>query len=112
MIQERIPRLFVTLSIAFPVLCAAQTPAPAPPKSTVYVNPRSGPDDPRIGLKAGLYDAGEAASGLEKLVSLPKPSGFAPGDFIAPPAQPAPEPPPTPGPGRAAQPPSVSYGST
>ena len=77
--------LAFALSMCFPALCAAQggpsaaaaTP-PAPPPSPVYVNPRSGPDDPRIGLKGGLYDAGEAASGLERVVSLPKPPGFAP----------------------------------
>ncbi len=51
---------------------------PNAPASTVYVNPRSGPDDPRIGLKAGLYDAGMAASGLKLVVTLPKPPGFAP----------------------------------
>ena len=33
-------------------------------------------DDPRAGLKAGLYDAGEAISNLELIASLPKPAGF------------------------------------
>jgi hypothetical protein len=33
-------------------------------------------DDPRVGLKAGMYDAGEAALGLQKLTSLKKPSAF------------------------------------
>src|SRR5580704_13223304 len=83
----------LSLSVCFPVPAAAQTAAPAAPKSTVYTNPRSGPDDPRIGLKAGLYDAGEAAFGLERLVSLPKPPGFAPDNFIPNPEQPGqPEP--------------------
>jgi hypothetical protein len=72
----------------------------------VYTNPRAGSDDPRIGLKAGLYDAGEAAFGLEKVASLPKPAGFAPGNFVA---TANPEPPPETNPPR---PPSVSYGST
>jgi hypothetical protein len=48
------------------------------PSSTVYSNPRAGSDDPRVGLKPGLYDAGEAAFGIEKLASQPKPPGFAP----------------------------------
>ncbi len=48
------------------------------PTSTVYVNPRSGPEDPRVGLKGGLYDAKTAASGLEMLLTLPKPAGFDP----------------------------------
>lgn len=64
--------MVIALSICFPMLCAGQAGAPA------AANPRSGPDDPRVGLKAGLYDAGEAASGIERLVSLPKPAGFAP----------------------------------
>src|SRR5580698_536399 len=105
MIQQRNPRLSrraaaisaltVSLSLSscyFPALCAAQT-APAPPKSTVYTNPRASADDPRIGLKPGLYDAGEAAFGMERIVSLPKPPGFAPGDAFESPAPP-PEPPP------------------
>jgi hypothetical protein len=53
-------------------LCAGQASNPAPS------NPRASADDPRVGLKAGLYDAGEAASGMERLASLPKPPGFAP----------------------------------
>jgi hypothetical protein len=32
--------------------------------------------DPRVGLKGGLRDAGEAARGMEKVSSLPKPDGF------------------------------------
>ena len=32
--------------------------------------------DPRVGLKPGLHDAGEAARGLEKVASLNKPEGF------------------------------------
>lgn len=46
--------------------------------SSVYVNPRADASDPRIGLKAGLYDAGEAALGMQKLQAVPKPAGFAP----------------------------------
>jgi hypothetical protein len=122
MIQERTPRLprraaaigaltaSLSLFLSFPGLGAAQTAAPPPPKSTVYTNPRASSDDPRIGLKAGLYDAGEAAFGLERIASLPKPSGFAPGDFFATPAPPAPE--PAEGDKRPAQPPAVQYGST
>jgi hypothetical protein len=32
--------------------------------------------DPRVGLKAGLHDAGEAASNMERISGLPKPAGF------------------------------------
>src|SRR5438067_7866991 len=37
--------------------------------------PASKPD-PRVGLKAGLRDAGEAARNLERIASLGKPEGF------------------------------------
>ena len=74
----------LSLAIAFPILCAGQASAPAPS------NPRAPADDPRIGLKPGLYDAGEAAFGLERLASLPKPPGFAAGDNATANSSPAP----------------------
>ncbi len=112
----------LALCLALPLALFSQTPpaaetkpAPPPPnpKSTVYFNPRSGAEDPRIGLKGGLYDAGEAAFGLQRVGSLPKPPGFAPGNsFVAP--APPPEPP---APGAAAEPATPpanpnQYGST
>ncbi|HEY3741406.1 MAG TPA: hypothetical protein VGL53_16255, partial [Bryobacteraceae bacterium] len=98
---------------------AATTPPkpPPPPKvidTGVTTNPRSGKDDPRVELKAGLYDAGEAASGMERLASLSKPSGFAPGDVVVTPGPPPPAPPP-PAPGAEPRLPSAppnAYGST
>jgi hypothetical protein len=94
-------------------LCLGQTAAPVPtvakapdPKSDVYSNPRAPLNDPRVGLKAGLYDAGEAAFGLEKVASLPKPPGFAPDNFVP---NANPEPPREDNPAR---PPAVSYGAT
>ena len=80
----------VALSVSFPALCAGQN------DPSVYTNPRSGADDPRVGLKAGLYDAGEASFGLERLISLPKPVGFAPdlASIAAFDALPTPPPPP------------------
>jgi hypothetical protein len=66
--------------------------------SAVSSNPRSSPEDPRVGLKAGLYDAGEAVSGMERVVSVPKPPGFAPDPVAIAAANAAPEPPaPVPG---------------
>jgi hypothetical protein len=99
----------VTLSV-FPALCAGQN------NSSVYTNPRSGSDDPRVGLKAGLYDAGEASFGLERIISLPKPAGFAPdlASIAAFDAAPTPPPPPagTP-PARGPQSgPRANYGGT
>lgn len=78
--------------IAFGVLvCFGQTPEPAkvvpPPPSTVPMNPRTGADDPRVGLKGGLQDAAEAASGMERVATLPKPPGF--DAIVTPPAPPA-----------------------
>jgi hypothetical protein len=119
--MDRIPKrsrsaaiLSFALSVALPALCTGQTapPAPAapPPAPTVFSNPRAPADDPRVGLKGGLYDAGEAAFGLQKLATLPKPPGFAPGDAIA-----APAPPPEPAAGaggRGGRGQGVQYGST
>ena len=81
----------LALSAFFPMFCAAQNSAPASGRLAAPSNARA-TDDPRIGLKAGLYDAGEAISGLEKLASIPKPPGFAPGNFIPNPVLPEPEP--------------------
>ena len=80
----------LALAVSFPALCAGQN------NTSVYTNPRAGSDDPRVGLKGGLYDAGEAASGLQRIVSLPKPAGFAPdlASIAAYDAAPTPPPPP------------------
>ena len=77
----------LTLGGLCPALMNGQTASVQPPSSPtgsgttgspVYVNPRSGPDDPRVGLKGGLYDAAVAASGLQLVMTTPKPAGFAP----------------------------------
>ena|SRR5215469_5285348 len=107
---SRLSRGTLTLSLAAacftPALGQAQDKIPGP--STVYSNPRASSSDPRVGLKPGLYDAGEAIFGLEKLASIPKPAGFAPGNFI-PTVTPQIELPPANQPPR---PPSVQFGST
>jgi hypothetical protein len=58
------------------------------------------PNDPRIGLKPGLRDAGEAARNMERIASLPKPEGFfdpkSPGGGVMPPEPPPDAPPPPP----------------
>jgi hypothetical protein len=63
-----------------------------PVAPTVYSNPRAGADDPRIGLKAGLYDAAEAAFGMQHVTTLPKPAGFSPGTTPPAPAPAQPNP--------------------
>jgi hypothetical protein len=57
-------RLLSSAAVAFSlvVLGSAQQPSSA--------------NDPRIGLKAGLHDAGTAARNMELVSSLPKPQGF------------------------------------
>jgi hypothetical protein len=104
-------RLVVAASFVFAGTASAQErQQPDPSKAlppTVYSNPRSGPDDPRIGLKPGLYDAGEAIFGLQKVAGLPKPVGFAP-DLSA--ATPAPQPEPPAG-GRGGRGPTLNTGS-
>jgi hypothetical protein len=42
----------------------------------VVVNGRAQHADPRVGLKAGFRDAGEAAKNMERMATLPKPEGF------------------------------------
>jgi hypothetical protein len=97
-----------TLAFAvFALACAAQPTNPAP------VNARASKDDPRVGLKPGLYDAGEAAFGMQRMISLEKPPGFAPNSPGVtepfPPPQ-TPEAPAGEGPGRGA-PRTIQYGS-
>jgi hypothetical protein len=101
-------------SALFPILSSAQTKSAATSATapaTVYSNPRAASDDPRVGLKPGLYDAGEAIFGLVKLASLPKPPGFAPGNFF-PNLQPPPPPDEPLKPGEPPRAPAGTYGST
>jgi hypothetical protein len=68
--------------------------------SVVLVGAQSSTNDPRVGLKPGLRDAGEAAKGLEKISSMPNPAGFfdpkAPGGTPTPPERDPKLPPPDP----------------
>src|ERR1700728_1567212 len=50
---------------------APQPATPLPPGMT-----GSTTNDPRVGLKPGLYDAGEAAMGMEHIAFLKKPDAF------------------------------------
>src|SRR5580692_2579972 len=101
--------LACTLSVFASSVSFAQI-AAGPAKPTVYNNPQI-PNDPRVGLKGGITDAGVAALGMELVVNLPKPTGFAAGSTPQDAAPPPPPPPPGP---RAPPPPprAGSYGST
>ena len=81
-----------------------------PAKPTVYNNPQL-PNDPRVGLKGGIFDAGTAQSGMKLVLNIPKPNGFSEGTT---PTDAAPPPtPPPPVPGAPPRPPRAgSYGST
>jgi len=73
--------------------------------------------DPRVGLKAGLTDAGTAALHMELVANLPKPEGFfdpeAPaGAPIEPERAPGTPPPPPPAPGTPPPPPPRGSGFT
>jgi len=68
---------------AVPALCAVAVCALALATVSAQQKP-----DPRVGLKPGLHDAGEAAWNLERVVNLPKPEGFF--DPKAPAGNPAP----------------------
>ncbi|MEG9433591.1 LVIVD repeat-containing protein [Terriglobus sp. ADX1] len=97
---------------SLPVLSAQmdhEKPMATPPPPTVYVNPRAPESDPRVGLKAGLYDAGTAAKGLELVQTIAKPAGFAPDESKIPAWEDAA--PPAPGAPRGAAIPAP-YGTT
>ena len=66
--------LATVVAIASPLLKAQEhddSPKTLPPGMT-----GSNTNDPRVGLKAGMYDAGEATLGLEHIAFLKKPAAF------------------------------------
>ena len=68
-----------TLMFSFPSIASGQEGnpfalQPAPPLPAGMTG--SSTNDPRVGLKAGMYDAGEAAMGLEHIALLKKPEAF------------------------------------
>src|SRR5580704_14927573 len=105
--------LACTLSV-FAVSASFAQVVAGPAKPTVYNNPQI-PNDPRVGLKGGISDAAVANFGMELVVNLPKPPGFAPGTTpqdAAPPPTPPPTPPPAAPGGGGRAPRAGSYGST
>ncbi len=64
-------RLALAAALLASAACASNTPAPAP---TPVRDPRN---DARVGLKAGLHDAGEAIAGLKVTAKAVSPPGFA-----------------------------------
>ena len=60
------PRAVLAAALVAAAGCASSTATPAPTPAA----------DPRVGLKAGLMDAGEAASGLKVVAKAVSPEGF------------------------------------
>src|SRR5688572_4124210 len=58
-------RTFTILAVAIAAVLTASAQQPAP-----------NPKDPRIGLKPGFRDGGQAAWNMELVANLPKPDGF------------------------------------
>jgi hypothetical protein len=81
-----------------------------PAKPTVYNNPQL-PNDPRVGLKGGITDAGIAESGMHLVLNIPKPPGFAAGTTPQEKAPPPTPPPAVPG-GPPPRPRALQLGST
>jgi hypothetical protein len=76
---------------------------------------RAAANDPRVGLKPGLHDAGEAARNIERVATLSKPGGFfdpkAPGGAGIPP-EPDPNAPPAPPPAPGSMDPVVAFANS
>jgi len=72
----------VAFGLLYAVACATSAPSSSPPSSaaaTVRPNLSTSPPnpDPRVGLKAGRADAGEAAWNIRLVSNTPSPEGFA-----------------------------------
>jgi hypothetical protein len=63
--------LCVAAALTCAVVAGVAQDRPAPPQP-----PNPNMNDPRVGLKAGFHDAGQAAKNMELVATLPKPSGF------------------------------------
>jgi hypothetical protein len=83
--SRRAVSIAFALSMFSPLAGFGQAPAgrPAPPQipahpadPTVFVNARSAPDDPRTGLKGGIFDAQTAIMGLQQVAFVKKPGAF------------------------------------
>src|SRR5690348_15941184 len=62
-------------SVTVRLLCAAAVSMAAAIAGNAQQRPAAA-NDPRIGLKAGLKNAGEAAKNMEHIANLPRPEGF------------------------------------
>jgi hypothetical protein len=70
MLHFSLSRLPLAFAVATVAACSGPSPAPAP---VPVVDPRS---DGRVGLKAGMFDAGEAVQHLKILAKAQPPEGF------------------------------------
>ena len=78
----RIPESLATLAVAFGLLSAAgcassaSTPMSAEPAPVENMSAEPPSPDPRVGLRAGLLDAGEAVWNMRVLSKTPSPENF------------------------------------
>ncbi len=81
-------RHLATLALTFLALIGPATVAAQdePKSQPLKAKPKPAAKDPRVGLKAGLHDAGIAIRGLELVATAPKPASFfdpaSPGNFL------------------------------
>jgi len=66
--------VFGAVAALLPAALGAQAPVPATPPAQAAAAVVS--DDPRVGLKPGVTDAGVAAKGMQLVANLPRPAGF------------------------------------
>ncbi len=79
-------RHLAVLGLTFLALAGPAAAQDEPRSQPLKAKPKQVPKDPRVGLKAGLHDAGIAIRGLELVSSTPKPASFfdpaSPGNFL------------------------------
>jgi hypothetical protein len=77
-VAKRLGRLVVTVALIAPAGCASSGGTQASPTmaAPVAAPPAAPTPDPRVGLRAGLLDAGEAAWNLRVVSSTPPPRDF------------------------------------
>ena len=70
-------RILVGLGFVFGVsMAAVQAQQPASPPAATQPAPQAAGNDPRVGLKPGIDDAGVAALNIELVSHMPRPEGF------------------------------------
>ncbi len=69
-------RFIFVFTVALSVMVVGHAQERNAPGNSAPATPAAPSTDPRVGLKPGLKNAGEAARNMERLSSMPKPDGF------------------------------------